>query len=147
MDITRLRTCTFKSKADFYYNSNWTVKKLFDEKPTEILKAYYTIEKLNFSKEVLEDLKMKFDNFFEIEKPGKKLDWKIIIFPKNTTRWQDKSYNELLTSISWYRIKGKKIPIELHNCFLIAKANYKKIKDNENITISKRSLMYKNHGH
>ena len=41
MDIKRLRTCTFKSKADFYYNSDWTVEKLWNEKPISLLKFYY----------------------------------------------------------------------------------------------------------
>jgi hypothetical protein len=148
MEITRLRICTFKSKADFYYGSNWTVRTLFDDKPNAILKAYYELEKISFSKEVIDEIKLKYPRFFEIDKPGKFIgNWKQIIFNNFYPDWSEKSYQELLTSMRYYSINKKKIPDELRACFLYAKSKVKRSKDNEIITISKRSLQGKNQGH
>jgi len=148
MEITRLRICTFKSKADFYYQSAWTVRKLFDDKPNAILKAYYGLEKISFSQDVIDEIKLKYHRFFEIDKPGKfDGDWKEIIFNNFYPDWGQKSYQELLTSMRYYSINKKKIPEELMTCFLYAKSQVERSKDNENITISKKSLQGKNQGH
>lgn len=151
MEITRLRTCTLKSRADFFYNSEWTVEKLWNERPMALLEAYYTREKISFNRELLDMMKEMFPSFIEIEKPGKLLNWRELVIiklngeqPKNI--WIDMTYEELLKKMRGFSLNGKKPPIELINCFNIAKSQRQRILDNSNLTISKKELQAKNHG-
>ena len=151
MEITRLRTCTLKSRADFYYNTEWTVEKLWNEKPMVLLQTYFESEKITFNIEILDRIKERFPHFIEIEKPGKLLNWKELVIRKENgdivkNNWGDMSYEELLKKIRGFQLNGKEPPKELVNCFNIAKGQRQRIIDNSNLSISKRELQAKNHG-
>lgn len=146
MDITRLRTCTLKSRADFYYDSSWSVGKLLNEKPYMVLKTYYESEKISFSKEVTDKLKEIFPTFFEIEKPGVLKKWEDILFVSRGNNWANKTYSELLRIVRGYKMNGKELPKELVRCFNVAKGKEARIMDNSGLEISKRLLQAKNHG-
>ena len=147
MDITRLRTCTFKSKADFYYQSEWTVGKLWQDKPLTLLKIYYQQEKISFSEEVLQAIEEKFPNFFRIEKPGKyEGNWKEVVLESSKKEWTGKTHKELLNAMRGYVMNNKKVPKDLYNCFIAAKAEKTHKKDNMNLQISKKELQAINHG-
>jgi len=149
MDITRLRICTFKSRADFYYNSDWTVEKLWNDNPVYLLSVYYENEKISFTEDVLNVFKVRYPDFFRIEKPGKYMgQWRNEIFgPREKTDWSCKTYEELLNTIRAFKIEGKKIPTELYSCFTISRINRKLIKDNSDLDVSKKELQGINQGH
>jgi hypothetical protein len=135
-----------KSKADFYYKSNWTVEGLYKEKPAQLLKAYYTLEKISFNEEVLEILKSRFPNFIEIQKPGKlEGDWKVLIFGEDKfTFFTNKTEKDLLNLLTFYRMNNRAVPEGIHNAYIKAKAINQSTSDNIGIGMSKRSLQAMN---
>jgi hypothetical protein len=149
MEITRLRVLTLKSKAFFFKASpEWTIETLWNEKPVKILDAYYNQEKISFNDEIINLIKEKFDRFFEIEKPGKiDFDFRDVIFGDKESDWALKKTDELLKLIAWYRIKKIPCPKKLLGAYQMSKNKSKTKKDNLNISISKKSLQSKNHGH
>lgn len=146
MDITRLRICTWKSIADFYQKCNWTVAKLYEDRPSELLKAYYGLEKISFNEDVLIVLKERFPNFFEIEKPGKLKEWRSIVFEDYSKSWTEKTRPELLKTMRWYGIRNIPIPDGLNRAYIAAKSVEMPDKDRKDLNLSKKELMARNHG-
>lgn len=151
MDITKLRTCTLKSKADFYYGVDWTVEKLLIDRPAQILKAYYELEKISFNAEIIEKLKEKFPHFIEIDKPGILKNWNKIVFKKDgeeqtENQLLDLDESDLLKKIRGFRASGKKVPLDLLNAYAKVKALKATYIDNSEQSISKQRLQAKNHG-
>ena len=143
MDITRLRTLTLKSKAFFYFDPNWTIEKLINDKSFIVLKTYYEQEKISFNQEVLDILKGKFPNFIEIDKPSKLKGWHDIIFQNN---YHEMTYDRLRKICIYQKLKYGQVNKEL---WLITKQKKAKMFDAElksRLKISKMDLQGKNHG-
>jgi hypothetical protein len=143
MDITRLRTLTLKSKAFFYFDPNWTIEKLINDKSFIVLKTYYEQEKISFNQEVLDILKDKFPNFIEIDKPSKLKGWHDIIFQNN---YHEMTYDRLRKICIYQKLKYGQVNKEL---WLITKQKKAKMFDTElksRLRISKIDLQGKNHG-
>ncbi len=143
MDITRLRTLTLKSKAFFYFDPNWTIEKLINDKSFIVLKTYYEQEKISFNQEVLDILKDKFPNFIEIDKPSKLKGWHDIIFQNN---YHEMTYDRLRKICIYQKLKYGQVNKEL---WLITKQKKAKMFDTElksRLRISKVDLQGKNHG-
>ena len=146
MDIVKLRTLTKKSKVFFIHeNTEKTVGDFLEKDHFKILKAYYTLEKISFTDEVLDILKSIYLNFYKIEKPGKDLNFKKHIF--TNIDYTSKTYKELLAMIRALRINNKFVPDVLITAFGIAKKEREKTKDNMDLNVSKLSLQGKNQGH
>jgi UDP-glucose 6-dehydrogenase len=111
------------------------------------LKAYYTLEKISFTDDVLDILKSIYFNFYKIQKPiGKDLNFSKNIF--TNIDYTGKTYKELLAIIRALRINNKLVPDALITAFNIAKKEREKwTKDNMNLNVSKLSLQGKNQGH
>ena len=143
MDITRLRTLTLKSKAFFYFDPNWTIEKLINDKSFIVLKTYYEQEKISFNQEVLDILKGKFPNFIEIEKPSRLNEWNDVIFKNN---FEDFTYEKLLKIHSYIRIRDGKANLFILNILKKKKSKIVRTKAHTKMTISKIDLQGKNHG-
>jgi hypothetical protein len=144
MDITRLRTLTLKSKAFFYYDKNWTIEKLISDKSFLVMKAYYEQEKISFNQEVLDILKDKYPNFFEIEKPSKLMDWYDKVM--NVQSYEEMPYEKLSRIHKANMIKKGVSSPRLLNELRKKKAEKIRKEAESRLVISKKDLQGKNHG-
>lgn len=144
MDITRLRTLTLKSKAFFYYDKNWTIEKLISDKSFLVMKAYYEQEKISFNQEVIDILKEKYPNFFEIEKPSKLMDWYDKVM--NVQSYEEMPYEKLSRIHKSNMIKKGVSSPRLLNELRKKKAEKIRKEAESRLVISKKDLQGKNHG-
>jgi len=141
-----LRKLTLKSIASFYYDQKeMTVEMLIKDKPYEVLKAYYNLEKITFNEDVLNILKQSFISFYEITKPGIDKDYKSKIFGQQN--YDTKSYEDLKLISRRILFKGGMISNSLKNALKQKKLANQLTEDNINVLQSKSLLMSKNHGH
>lgn len=144
MDITRLRTLTLKSKAFFYYDPNWTIEKLMEDKPYLVMKAYYEREKISFNQEVLDLIKAKYPRFFEIDKPSKLIDWYSKVM--NVEAYENMTHERLLRIHNASMAKKGTSNPRLRNELKKKKAEKIRKEVESRLVISKRDLQGKNHG-
>ena len=104
--MVHLRTLTEKSSLEGIHYSNQTVGFLLEKKPYDLIKVYYTYEKINFNQDVIEKLKEKFPLFIQIQKPGTLKDFRDYIFHTNLDNY---SYEQLKKILIAKKMNNQKI--------------------------------------
>lgn len=143
MDTIRLRKLTLKSVWDLTAKyKNWTVEKILHYHPSTIYWAYCKLEKVTFSDDVLDQIRLRFDTFKEISKPGIDLEQFQLFF---TGGYQDMSLEKLRNLIKAKKANGQNVPASLIQTFKRKKFLLSSVRKNK-YEYTKASLQGKNHG-
>jgi len=143
--MIHLRTLTEKSNIDFHWTGGILVGTLLEKKPLDLIKIYYTYEKINFMPSVLDKLRESFPNFYEIKKPGIDPNWRIILFSKygDVENMTDEKIKNIFLH---YKINKKPVP-EIIGIEFSRRKSIRKIKtfDQTDEIYTKSSLRSFNH--
>ena len=141
MDTITLRRLAPKSIWDYGKYKGFTVKDIMISEPKYLLWAYYSLERISFIDEILDELANKYKKFKRIDKPGVDPDY----FTDNLSfEYKKMSKKELFNLIAANRMNGRKSSKALLAAYRIAKSRV--VHANRNERISKSSLQAINHG-
>jgi hypothetical protein len=92
--IATLRTLTKKSKLGFGKHKDCTVQDLLDRrKHVDLIGCYYKLTSINFTEDVLLELKIKFEE--RISKPGVDLDVYRTVLDRYPKRFKNKELEKM----------------------------------------------------
>lgn len=96
--IPLLRTLTRKSKLGFGKHKDLTVSELLEKKKhVSLVAAYYKLSSINFTEDILEELKIKQEN--RIQKPSIDYEMYAIVLNKYPKRYRNRKLDKLKKNI------------------------------------------------